>query len=86
MSLLTALATTEAKLAKNMSNVDSMKEAHKDLESELKSTKAQLQASRDTLAAVVMEKQRLVNETVELKAVCEELMAMVEGNAPADSS
>jgi hypothetical protein len=32
-----------------------------------------------TLAAVVSEKEKLIAENVEMKAICEELMAMVEG-------
>ena len=64
-----------------MVNMDSIKEARKGLESKLESTKAQLHASQDTLAAVVLEKQRLVNENMEMKAVCEELMSHLEQSA-----
>lgn len=73
---LSALATAEANFAKktkeHMVEMNSTKESHREL-------KTQLQASQDTLAAVVLEKQRLVSENVEMKAVCEELMSMVEG-------
>jgi membrane-anchored protein YejM (alkaline phosphatase superfamily) len=41
-------------------------------------TSAQIQA---TLAAVVAEKEKLFNEYNEMKAVCEELMSIVEGGA-----
>ena len=34
---------------------------------------------QSTLASVVAEKERLMHENDEMKAVCEELMAMVEG-------
>ena len=61
--------------------MDVMKEAHEGLEAKFEAVTSQLKASQDTLAVVVMEKQRLANENVEIKSVCEELMAMVEGGA-----
>jgi hypothetical protein len=45
--------------------------------SEAMSTSRSVQS---TLAAVVAEKEKLIDENKEMKAVCEELMAMVEGN------
>ena len=50
---------------------------------ELQQTKSTSQQIQSTLAAVVAEKEKLANEYNEMKAVCEELMAMVEGSASA---
>lgn len=47
---------------------------------ETRSTSQQIQS---TLAAVVAEKEKLRDEYTEMKAVCEELMAIVEGGASA---
>lgn len=55
-----------------MAEMETMKE-------QLETATCQLKASQDSLAAVVLEKQRLVSEVTEMKAVCEELMSMVEG-------
>jgi hypothetical protein len=36
---------------------------------------------QSALASVVAEKEKLLVESIDMKAVCEELMALVEGNA-----
>lgn len=81
---LPALATAEANFAKktkdHMVEIDSMKESSREFQSKLEIATTKLQAAQDTLAAVVLEKQRLVGENEEMKAVCEELMAMIEGD------
>lgn len=59
--------------------MNSMRDAHQDAISKLEASKKQLKSSQDTLAVVVLEKQQLLKENVDLKAVSEELLAMVEG-------
>lgn len=51
------------------------------MKAKVEAANSQLKASQDSLAAVVLEKQRLVSENNEIKAVCEELMALVEGGS-----
>ncbi|KAL3941436.1 MAG: hypothetical protein SGBAC_004206 [Bacillariaceae sp.] len=53
-------------------------QAKDEMRMQLEETKSTSQQIQSTLAAVVAEKEKLTTEYVEMKAVCEELMAMVE--------
>ena len=82
---LSALATAEANFAKktkeHMAEMNSMRDAQQEAISKLEASQKQLKSSQDTLAVVVLEKQQLLKENVDLKAVSEELLAMVEGSS-----
>mmetsp|Transcript_10541 Transcript_10541/g.25447 ORF Transcript_10541/g.25447 Transcript_10541/m.25447 type:complete len:1382 (+) Transcript_10541:195-4340(+) len=86
------LAQAKAKIATGDANTARLERQYKgDLERALQSkdemrmqleeTKSTSQQIQSTLAAVVAEKEKLTTEYVEMKAVCEELMAIVEGSA-----
>ncbi|CAJ1938936.1 unnamed protein product [Cylindrotheca closterium] len=86
------LAQAKAKIATSDANTARLERQYKgDLEHALQSkdemrmqleeTRATSQQIQSTLAAVVAEKEKLTTEFVEMKAVCEELMAIVEGSA-----
>lgn len=59
-------------------------EKSRDMELEIRQKLAEVEATsrslQSTLAAVVSEKEKLITENTELKAVCEELMELVEAN------
>ncbi len=82
---LSALATAEANFAKNrkehMAEINSMRDTLLEAISKFEASQKQLKSSQDTLAVVVLEKQQLLKENVDLKAVSEELLAMVEGSS-----
>lgn len=82
---LSALATAEANFAKktkeHMVEMNSMRDAQQEAISKLEASQKQLKSSQDTLAVVVLEKQQLLKENVDLKAVSEELLSMVEGSS-----
>jgi septal ring factor EnvC (AmiA/AmiB activator) len=83
----TAIATSDA----NAARIERQYKEELELALEQKEkTRAQLEESRSTsqqiqstLAAVVAEKDKLRNECADMKAVCEELMELVEGSASA---
>lgn len=79
------IATSDAKAAKLQrqfkADLQQALEKEEIARLELQKTKATSQQIQSTLAAVVAEKEKLTNEYNEMKSVCEELMAMVEGSA-----
>jgi chromosome segregation ATPase len=83
--LKASLATAEANFAKNrkehMAEINSMRDTLVEAISKFEASQKQLKSSQDTLAVVVLEKQQLLKENVDLKAVSEELLAMVEGSS-----
>lgn len=56
-----------------------MRTVHRDLQDKLEAATSECQSARDRLALVTAEKTRLLKDNEEMKSVCEELMAMVEG-------
>ena len=59
-----------------------MKEVHKELREKLEVASAQYKTAKESVASVVVEKDRLIKDNEEMKSLCEELMAMVEGGQP----
>uniref|UniRef100_A0A7S2USE7 Uncharacterized protein n=1 Tax=Attheya septentrionalis TaxID=420275 RepID=A0A7S2USE7_9STRA len=74
--LKAALATEEAKLLQYKKEQSVQLE---ELTVELAEAKANCTAAHSSLASLVMEKEKMIKENVDLNGVCEELMAMVEG-------
>jgi hypothetical protein len=60
--------------------VEKSREAEYEMRQKLDEALSTSRSVQSTLAAVVAEKEKLIEENKEMKAVCEELMAMVEGN------
>ena len=79
----TAVATTDLqssrKIKQYRSELEKSKEAEKELRLKLEEAKSTSRSVQSTLAAVVSEKEKLITEHNEMKAVCEELMELVEG-------
>jgi uncharacterized protein (DUF3084 family) len=78
-----AAATSELNASRKVkqyrSEVDKAQQAESELRKPLDEALSTSRSVQTTLAAVVSEKEKLIAENVEMKAVCEELMAMVEG-------
>eukprot|EP00978_Attheya_sp_CCMP212_P021239 scaffold61838_cov69-Attheya_sp.AAC.2 len=74
--LKAALATEEAKLLQYKKEQSVQLE---ELTVELAEAKTNCTAAHSSLASLVMEKEKMIKENVDLNGVCEELMAMVEG-------
>jgi hypothetical protein len=77
-----AIANIEASAARKVREyrheLDKRKEAETAARSKLDEALTSLRNVESTLATVVGEKENLIREHDEMKAVCEELMAMVE--------
>ena len=56
-----------------------MRERERKLEKEFEKSRVDRDAAHSSLSSIVAEKERLKKENKELNDVCEELMAMVEG-------
>jgi hypothetical protein len=81
--LFLAVATGELNASRKVKQyrgeVDKAQQAESQLRKQLNEAQSTSRSVQSTLAAVVSEKEKLIAENVEMKAVCEELMAMVEG-------
>ena len=82
MLCIVAIANAEAQAARkvkqNRQELEKCKESEKDARTKMDEAVSSLRTLETTLAGVVGERDRLVRENDEMKAVCEELMAMVE--------
>ena len=82
---LAAIATVEASASRKAYQyryeLEAAKEAEKEIRHKLDEALSTSRSVQSTLASVVAEKERMIAENVEMKAVCEELMAMVEGGS-----
>jgi hypothetical protein len=56
-----------------------MRTVHKDLQDKLTAATSENKSARDSLARIAAEKAILLKDHEEMKSVCEELMAIVEG-------
>lgn len=70
-------ATRKAKQYRN--DLDRSKQSEQELRNELEEAVATSRSVQRTLASVFDEKEKLIKENKDLKAVCEELMELVEG-------
>jgi hypothetical protein len=61
------------------SKIEKLQVLHRDAQSKLEDANIARNAANLSLAALVQEKEKLIKENLDLNAVCEELMAMVEG-------
>lgn len=82
--LSTALATNEANAARKVqeysTKIVNMQASLREVEAKLEQANNNCDASHVSLANALAEKEKLLKENQELNAVCEELMAIVEGN------
>ncbi len=80
---VSAIATIEANAARKVKEyrheLESYKSSQSDLLKKYEEVIAVKNTVESTLSSVLADKERLVQENKEMKAVCEELMAMVEG-------
>lgn len=60
------------------SELEMSKENEREIRAQLDEALATSRSVQSTLAAVVADKEKLIAENVEVKAVCEELMELVE--------
>jgi hypothetical protein len=78
-----ALATAEAAAARKISHLQSKMEVaeamHRESKTKLDESNAARHAANMSLTSLVSEKEKLMKENKDLNAVCEELMAIVEG-------
>jgi hypothetical protein len=80
----TALATAEATFTKRLNDLHSKMQdtqaAERSCQVRLEEANLARNAANVSLAQVMMEKEKLVKENIDLASVCEELMSIVEGN------
>eukprot|EP00545_Synedropsis_sp_CCMP1620_P000153 CAMPEP_0119008762 /NCGR_PEP_ID=MMETSP1176-20130426/3919_1 /TAXON_ID=265551 /ORGANISM="Synedropsis recta cf, Strain CCMP1620" /LENGTH=894 /DNA_ID=CAMNT_0006961159 /DNA_START=189 /DNA_END=2873 /DNA_ORIENTATION=+ len=78
-----ALATEEATAARKVNEfrtkMEKVQATQRDAQTKLEESNAARHATNLSLATLVSEKEKLIKENKDLNAVCEELMAMVEG-------
>jgi len=79
-----ALANCDASLARTEKNhraeLEQSKRKEKELQSQLEEAKTASQHLQKSFAGVVKEKERITAELVEVKAISEELMTILEAN------
>lgn len=78
-SIATVEASASRKAYQYRYELEAANEAEKEIRHKLDEALSTSRSVQSTLASVVAEKERMIAENVEMKAVCEELMAMVEG-------
>ena len=85
--LYTALATADASTARKVQDfqakIEKLQASQRDAKTKLEDANVARNAANVSLATVVKEKDKLIKENTDLNAVCEELMAMVEGGQAA---
>ena len=78
-----AIAASEASIARMVkefqAKIETLQTVQRDVQSKLEDANIAGNAANLSRAAVVQEKEKLIKENMDLNAVCEELMAMVEG-------
>lgn len=78
-SIATADLNATRKVKQYRTDLERLREVESDLRKQLEEATATSRSVQTTLASVVSEKEKLIEENKEMKAVCEELMELVEG-------
>jgi hypothetical protein len=78
-------ATASRKLREYRHELERSKDAEKEARRQFNEAVATSRSVQSTLAAVVAEKEKIIKEHEDMKAVCEELMAIVESGQPSST-